>query len=167
MNPILPFHPQLMTRLPETHRLLVAGGMSVHDAVVRVTLHGSRGPAGAPRPDSDIDLGLVVDDRFLRSATDASALLSAVLAATRDSWRGSVELDLAAVFDRNGCGLGCLKIENFDFAACPSATGCLGVYKLQRGFTGTVDPVLVDCRKMQPCLTIWERKMDMDPSPHS
>ena len=119
MNPIFSFQPQLMTRLPETHRLLVAGGLSVHDAVARVTLHGSRGLAGAPRPDSDIDLGLVVDDGFLRSAADASALLDAVLAATRDSWRGSAELDLAAVFDRSGCGLGCLKCENFDFAPAP------------------------------------------------
>ncbi len=161
MNPIHSFQPQLMTRLPETHRLLLAGGLSVHEAVARVTLHGSRGLAGSPRPDSDIDLGLVVDDRFLCPAADAGALLDAVLAATRDSWRGSVELDLAAVFDRSGCGLNCLKIENFDFAACPATTGCLGVYKLQRGFTGTVDPVLVDCRKMQPCLTIWERKMVM------
>lgn len=159
MNPIHSFQPQLITRLPETHRLLLAGGLSVHEAVARVTLHGSRGLAGSPRPDSDIDLGLVVDNRFLRAAADADALLDAVLAVTRDSWRGSVELDLAAVFNRSGCGLNCLKIENFDFAACPATTGCLGVYKLQRGFTGTVDPVLVDCRKMQPCLTIWERQL--------
>lgn len=164
MNPVRPFPPQSMSRLPETHRLLMAGGLFVHEAVARVTLHGSRGPAGSPRPDSDIDLGLVVDDRFLRAATDANALLDAVLAATRDSWRGSVELDLAAVFDRSGCGLKCLKIENFDFASCPSTTGCLGVYKLQRGFSGTVDPAMVDCRKMQPCLTIWERKMEAEPS---
>ena len=167
MNPIRPFHPQLMSRLPETYRLLMAGGLSVHEAVARVTLHGSRGLAGSPRPESDIDLGLIVDDQFLLSAPDPNALLNAVLAATRDSWRGSVELDWAAVFDRSGCGLGCLKIEGFDFAACPATTGCLGVYKLQRGFTGTVDPALVDCRKMQPCLTIWERNMETRQSHNS
>ena len=160
MNPVRPFHPRFTARLPETHRLLMAGGLYVHEAVTRVTIHGSRGLAGSPRPDSDIDLGLVVDGRFLRSAADPEAMLDDVLGATRDSWRGSVELDLAAVFDRSGCGIGCLEIEGFDFAACPATTGCLGVYKLQRGFTGIVDPTLVDCRKMQPCLTIWERKME-------
>ena len=162
MNSILPFHPQLMVRLPETHRLLVAGGLSVHEAVAQVTLHGSRGLAGSPRPDSDIDLGLIVDDQFLRSAADPNALLNAVLSATRDSWRGSVELDLAAVFDRSGCGLGCLTDAAFDFANCPATTGCLGVYKLQRGFHGYVDPATVDCRKMRPCLTIWERNLDCE-----
>ena len=141
--------------------------MFVHDAVTRVTLQGSRGLAGAPRPDSDIDLGFVVDEHVLRSAADANALLDAVLTATLDSWRGSVELDLAAVFDLRECELGCLKFENFDIAAGPSATGCLGVYKLQRGFTGMVNPSMVDCRKMQPCLTIWKRNLETGTSPHS
>ena len=159
MNPIRKFHPRLETELSETHALLMAGGLAVHEAVARITLHGSRGLAGSPRPDSDIDLALVVTDSALRSAAGPEALLKDVLLTTLAAWSGPVELDLAAVYDRNGCGLGCLTNASFDFSCRPSATGCLGVYKLQRGFTGTVDPAMVDCRKMQPCLTIWERKM--------
>lgn len=151
------FHPQVRDRLPETLRLLAAGGLVLHDAVARVTVHGSRGLAGSPRPDSDVDLGLVVDTAAFQTADEPNALLNDVLTTTIDAWRGSAELDLAAVFDRRGCGLSCLAIEGFDFAACPATAGCLGVYKLQRGFSGIVDPAGIDCRKMQPCLTIWER----------
>lgn len=140
---------------PETHRLLMAGGLALHEAVVRVTLHGSRGLSGSPRPGSDIDLALVVDRTRVQLAADPEALLTDVLATTRANWSGTVELDLAAVFDRCGCGLGCLANVHFDFAACPATSGCLGVFKLQRGFSGMVDPAQVDCLKMQPSLTLW------------
>lgn len=160
MNSIRRFSPQVQARLPETQRLLAEGGLVLHEAVARVTVHGSRGLAGSPRPDSDIDLGLVVDPAVFQSADDPNALLNGVLKTTLDAWRGTAELDLAAVFDRSECGLGCLKIEGFDFATCPATVGCLGVYKLQRGFAGIVDPAGIDCRQMQPCLTIWERNRD-------
>ena len=160
MNFIRSFHPQVQARLPETHRLLMAGGLALHEAVARVTLHGSRGLSGSPRTDSDIDLALVVDDARLQSAAAPEALLRDVLETTLAAWAGPVELDLAAIFDHKGCGLGCLATEPFDFAPCLATVGCLGVFKLQRGFTGMVDPARVDCRQMQPQLTIWERATD-------
>lgn len=148
----------VLAACPSTHALLATGHLVVHDAVERVTLHGSRGPGGRPRPDSDIDLALGISDAELRRAPDAAALLRAVLSTTLDAWRGAVEVDLAAVFDREGCGLGCLIDPDFDFTTCPTTHGCLGVFKVQRGFDGYVAGEGVDCRRMQPSLVVWTRE---------
>ncbi len=147
-----------MAKCPVTFDLLARGNLVVHDAVERVTLHGSRGVGGVPRRDSDVDLALGVSTTLLQDASDAAARLRAVLATTLDAWCGPVELDLAAVFDKNGCGLGCLIDPDFDVAACPTARGCLGVYKVQRGFDGFVDGDAVDCRRLQPSLVVWTRE---------
>jgi len=53
---ITAFERELTRLLPETERLLRAANLSVHPRVTQVTLHGSRGL----RPDSDIDLSLLV-----------------------------------------------------------------------------------------------------------
>lgn len=106
MEPITTFAPQLAQSLPRTHALLCEARLTLHPAVERVTLSGSRGLDGRPRPDSDVDLTLVVARAALPSADpEREQLLRAVLETTLSSWRGTVECDLAAVFDERGCGL--------------------------------------------------------------
>jgi hypothetical protein len=156
LTPIEAFHPHLRARCPATHAVLVEGRLVLHDAVERVTLHGSRGHGGRPRTDSDVDLALRVSDSALRSAPDPAALLRAVLTTTLERWCGALELDLAAVFDRGGCGLGCLTDPAFDVAGCTS-NGSLGVFKVQRGFDGFVEAAAVDCRRLQPIVLVWAR----------
>ena len=92
--------------LPETYRLLRSAGLKVHPNVRRITLHGSRGPAGGYHDDSDIDLCLItdfIDTSFSEGELDR--LLKNVLLTTLENSICPVELDLAAAFDRNHCGL--------------------------------------------------------------
>jgi len=151
--------PGFAARLPDAHARLREGGLVVHRAVAQVVLHGSRGLAGGCRPDSDIDLSLIVD----ASPMDREALgslLAEVIATTHGAWRGSVELDLVAVFDVRGCGLGCFDVVAWGAdAVCPVGSGrdCFGAYKLQRGFGGFVENAGIEVRRMQPCLAVWRR----------
>jgi hypothetical protein len=158
MRTMITFNDRLAHELPRTHALLTDGHLVVHNAVKRVTLHGSRGLSGHPRPDSDIDLALVLDAQALAEPPNRNRLLREVLETTLNEWKRTTNLDIAAVFDRSGCGLKCLATERYGFEGCPKTKGCLGVYKIQRGFEGLVNPEEVDCSKMQPVLIIWEEE---------
>ena len=153
--------PGFAVRLPDTHARLRDGGLVVHPAVAKVVLHGSRGPKGGCRPDSDIDLSLVVaPPPMAREAL--AALLAEVLGTTLRAWRGAVGLDLVAVFDVRGCGLGCFDVVAWDRdAVCPRGSGrdCFGAFKVQRGFDGFVEDAGVEVRRMQPCVTVWARSV--------
>ena len=150
--------PGLANTFPETYRLLASSRIAVHSSVRKITLHGSRGPAGGYRDDSDIDLCLVTDIVCTKTGDEnTGSLLQEVLRITLDNSECPVELDLAAVFDRKKCGLSCFDVSNFSQLKCPkSATGCIGIYKIQKGFTGFVPPI-VSPKEMYPLLTIWER----------
>jgi hypothetical protein len=151
--------PALAARLPDAHARLRAGGLVVHPAVERVVLHGSRGLAGGYRPDSDLDLSLLVDAPAMERAALGS-LLAQVIATTQGAWRGRVELDLVAVFDVRGCGLGCFDAEAWGAdEVCPFGSGrdCFGAYKVQRGFEGFVEDAGIEVRRMQPSVTVWRR----------
>ena len=65
MLTIREFLPDLAALLPETAQLLRAANLTVDDAVRQVTLEGSRGLARRNRPDSDVDLTLIVDAALL------------------------------------------------------------------------------------------------------
>ncbi|MDF1522252.1 MAG: hypothetical protein P1P87_05465 [Trueperaceae bacterium] len=85
-------------------------------------------------------------------------LLAQAIATTRDAWRGSVELDLVAVFDARGCGLGCFDAETWgEDEVCPFGSGgdCFGAYKVQRGFDGFVENAGIEVRRMQPSVAVW------------
>lgn len=152
------FSPLLEQRLPETHALLRYGGLNLHDAVTRVTLHGSRSLRGRPRPDSDLDLSLVVEPSRLAMARDQAAFLRAVLTTTVQAWRGTIDLDLAAIFDKSDCGLRCLDHESFSPGVCVRDVDCMGLFKIQKGFDGFVPGSLLDVKKMYPLITIWRRQ---------
>jgi predicted nucleotidyltransferase len=155
---ITEYLPEFQRALPETYRLLKATNLTVHPDVRSIVLEGSRGIEGKPRPDSDIDLSLVTD---LNSASlpreDLGKLLENVLKTTLENSRCAVELDLAAVFDDNSCGLACYSVKSYADLRCKKETaGCMGVYKVQKGFNGFVPPI-VQISKLFPYLVIWKR----------
>lgn len=158
MIEITQFNPALAKHLPETHALLVETGLRVHDAVERITLHGSRGPRGEARLDSDLDLCLVVKSSSLAAAPNQDAFLRAVLNTTLQHWQSEIELDLATVFDRSPCGLRCLDQTKFSPGLCANTIDCIGLFKIQKGFDGFVSGPAVDCSKIHPLMTIWDRR---------
>ncbi|HSG87565.1 MAG TPA: hypothetical protein VLA56_00015, partial [Pseudomonadales bacterium] len=120
---------------------------------------GSRGLAGGARADSDVDLSLVVDAPPM-ARDELATLLAQVIGVTVDAWRGGVELDLVAVFDVRGCGLGCFDVVAWGAnEVCPFGSGrdCFGAYKVQRGFDGFVEHAGIEVRRMQPSVTVWRR----------
>jgi hypothetical protein len=156
-NPILVtiFEPHLAHWCPETARLLQNAAYTVHPRVTAITLHGSRGPAGGFRPDSDVDMCLIVDTTGVTERAELAALLRAVLNTTLENWQGAIEADLAAVYDRQGCGLSCFGQPAWDEVRCEiGGQDCFGLYKIQRGYDGFVEQG-VELPKMFPCLVIW------------
>jgi hypothetical protein len=103
-------------------------------------LSGSRGLGGRPRPDSDVDLSLVVAHSALpASEAEREHVLRDVLETTLSTWHGSVECDLAAVYDLRSCGLRCLEGQRDAPPTCAYNEQCrFGLYKLQKGFSGEV-----------------------------
>ena len=152
-------NPCLQSTLPETHALLLRGPLVIHDAIRSLTLHGSRGLGGHPRPDSDMDLALIVDEKRLGGDVEPESLLRDVLQTALTGWNGRVEVDLAAIYDREKCGLNCLSAVEHNFHGCARTTDCMGACKIQRGFNGYVDTRDLDCREMQPSMVIWERNI--------
>lgn len=152
------FIPGLKSTLPETYRLLASSRILVHPAVRKITVHGSRGPDGGYHYSSDIDLCLVTDIIEARPEDEKTGeLLKEVLQTSLDNSECPVELDLAAVFDIKCCGLTCFDIDNVRQLECPEATtGCMGLFKIQKGFNGYVPPI-TNVRDMYPLTTIWER----------
>lgn len=160
MRQITTFEPEFARRLPGAHALLARANLVVHPAVERIAISGSRGPRDQPRPDSDVDLSLVVGAAALPAGEpERAALLRAVLETTRDAWRGAVECDLAAVCDERGCGLACFAGDRRAAPACPAGGECrFGIYKLQRGFEGYVPWEIIRLDLLYPLLEIWRRE---------
>lgn len=133
----------------------MAANLEVHSGVISIVLHGSRGLAGYPRPDSDIDLSLLVDKP---PRLDRERELQAVLNETLNHWRGPIELDLAVIFDIQNCGLKCFEYTTWNKRVCQAGgIDCFGLYKTQKGFHGLVTDAGIQVRLMYPCLKIWER----------
>lgn len=158
MNQLLNFSPALVQRLPETCALLQSANLVVHPLVKRVVLHGSRGLAGGARPDSDIDLSLIVDLPASLGAAQLEPLLHAVFQTTFHAWRSAIEPDLAVIFETRACGLHCFTQTRWQDDLCPiGGRDCFGLYKIQKGFSGLVANAGIEVRRMIPCLEIWRR----------
>jgi hypothetical protein len=150
------FEPGFAACLPETCALILSANLTVHPDVARVILHGSRGPAGGHRPDSDIDLSLIVE---ALPAPDLERPMHAVIETTRAHWQGAIEPDLAVVFDVGNCGLKCFNLSAWNEQLCnPGGIDCFGLYKTQKGFSGLVSNVGIQVKLMYPCLKIWQRR---------
>jgi len=158
MRKISRFEPQLTSLLPQTHALLAASNLMVHDRVSHIILHGSRGPAGTYRPDSDIDLSLIVDPPAGMGQLELEDLLHDAFNVTKTHWRGNIETDLAVVFDVRNCGLNCFEHTQWDEGICQQGgMDCFGLYKMGKGFSGLVTNAGIQVKLMYPCLKIWER----------
>jgi predicted nucleotidyltransferase len=153
------FAPALEALLPQTYRLLYTARLVLHPAVERVILTGSRGIGGRPRPDSDVDLSLVVARGALPAdQLEREQMLCAVIEATLLMWQGMVECDLAAVYDQRACGLNCLAGQRDAPSACDYGERCrFGIYKMQKGFSGEVQWAVIELERMYPVLEIWRR----------
>jgi hypothetical protein len=156
MDNTVNFEPDFEATLPQTYALITSGCFVVHPAVSRITLHGSRGLGGGCRPDSDIDLSLIVD---ALQTSDINGYLQEVIFTTSSHWQGEVELDLAVIFDTRNCRLACFEQRKWDDEICLiGGMDCFGLYKIHKGFTGLVRNAGIQVPLMYPCLKIWQRQ---------
>jgi len=104
----LDFDSRFTGELPETRGIIAAGGW---------------------QPDSDVDLCLIL----ARGFEPSSELCREILSQTLKLWRGGVEIDLAVVFDKVGCGLECFEVQSFKSTRCDGdGIACLGLYKSKK-----------------------------------
>lgn len=152
------FSPVLAQCLPATYALLQHANLVVHPSVARIVVHGSRGLANCARPDSDMDLSLLVDLSAPPELAELEPFLHTVFVTTFNAWRSEVQLDLAVVFETRACGLRCFTQTNWrdDFCLI-GGLDCFGLYKLQKGFSGLVTHAGIQVKRMYPCLEIWRR----------
>jgi predicted nucleotidyltransferase len=152
------YKPELKDKLPETYAILKASRIKVNPRVKKITLHGSRGLSGKYITNSDLDLCLITDiDIRLIPEEHWDILLRRVLQTTLKNSVCSVELDIAVIFDHNGCGLRCFSVPEYKDLQCRFETeGCMGVYKLQKGWKGILPPI-TRVAKMYPYITVWEK----------
>jgi hypothetical protein len=138
--------------------LLETSNLTLHPAVSRVVLHGSRGPAGGYRPDSDIDLSLIVDIDSGIPFSQLQSMLREVAQITLSNWKSHVHPDLAIVFDVRKCRLACFEQNAWNDGLCGiGGVDCFGLFKTQKGFDGFVTTAGVHVNRMHPRLKIWSR----------
>jgi hypothetical protein len=158
MAKIVEFEPKLTSLIPKTAALLETSNLTLHPAVSRVILHGSRGLAGGYRSDSDIDLSLIVDIDSGTPFSQLQSMLREVVQVTLSSWKSDIEPDLAIVFDVRKCGLACFEQNAWNDRVCGvGGVDCFGLFKTQKGFDGFVTNAGVQVNRMYPCLKIWSR----------
>ena len=158
------FGGDLQALLADTYNLLASANLTVHPSVYRITLHGSRGLARNFRPDSDIDLSLLVRVAPRTNRAELAMLLHEVLSTTLRNWQSSVKPDLAAIFDIKNCGLRCFELTSYQPDFCSlGRINCCGIYKVQGDMEGFVSNIEVDVAKMYPCLTVWENPSGDEP----
>lgn len=143
--------------LPETAALLNRTRWNIHPGVLCVVLGGSRGLRGGFRPDSDIDLSLIIDPAALPPAEpEREAFLRTVIETALNSWQSPVELDTAAVFG-SAEALELFARQEYDEALVARCAPEVMLYKVQKGFNGYVPNHVLDYRKIYPLVTIWKR----------
>lgn len=150
---------ELKLGAPVTDEILRNANLTIHPAVYRVVLSGSRGPKGGFRPDSDIDLSLLIDAEMLSQAGNKDDFLRNILETTLCAWESGIALDTVAVFDQRNCGLNCFQAQAYHDGLCGKmADDCPGLYKIQKGFSGFVPPIGVQIKKVFPFMTIWQKE---------
>lgn len=149
------FSPLLAELLPATCILLRSANLIVHPLVSQIVLHGSRGLAGGYRPNSDVDLSLVVEVPKDRRTT---SLFHEITNITLENWQAPIEVDLAVIYDLKVCGLNCFEQTTWNQGLCQlGGVDCFGLFKIQKGFQGFVTNAGIQVKLMYPCLKIWQR----------
>jgi len=156
------FAPTFIAHCSETYQILQSGHLVLHPAVTQVTLHGSRGLAGNPRPDSDIDLSLLILSTEPPEINyDFEKLCIEVLQVTLSQWKSEIELDLAVIFPLHACNFACFQVNDYDRALCSlEGVDCFGIYKIQKGFSGFVLNAGIQVEKMYPLITVWKKNRE-------
>ncbi|MBL8094849.1 MAG: nucleotidyltransferase domain-containing protein [Anaerolineales bacterium] len=150
------FEPELALTLPATYALLADANLTLHPRVTQVVLHGSRGLSQTYRPDSDIDLTLIVSQPAQQSPDVLETQMRDVFTVTQANWLGAVEADLAVVFETRACGLVCFGARQWHEQSCTlGGVDCFGLFKAQRGFDGLVWNAGVQVQRMVPSLIVW------------
>jgi len=159
MSAITQFKDDFAAQFPDVRDILAKANLVVDARVYKIVLHGSRGPAGGSRPDSDLDLTFIVDDSGLdRDEFEHCACLRHALELTLRNWQGSVRPDLSAIFDLHGCGMPCLADPGIDVDKCPRrGIDCFGVFRCQKRCDGYLQHAGTQVKRMRPCVTVWER----------
>ena len=156
---ITQFAPTFIAQCSDTYQILQSGHLVLHPAVTQVTLHGSRGLAGKFRPDSDIDLSLLISAVEPPEINqDLEELCIEVLQVTLSQWKSEIELDLAVIFPLHACNFACFQVNEYDPAQCSlGGVDCFGIYKIQKGFSGFVLNAGIQVEKMYLLITIWKK----------
>jgi len=152
MNHITEFQNLKENNLTETENLLKENNLVIHDSVSKIVLMGSRGLQGGYRPDSDVDLGLILHN----SHEPHEELCKEILELSLLNWTDEIELDTALVFDKMNCGLLCYQRQEYDPNICSHGKDCIGLFKIQKGFSGFVPEIGLEVKHIYPMLTIWE-----------
>lgn len=154
MTPISEFTNLQENNLIETKEILQNSNLVIHDAISQIAIMGTRGLQGAFRPDSDIDLGLILH----HSCDPTEALCRETIDISLSNWNGDIELDIAIVFDKMNCDLLCYQQKNYKPNLCSYGKDCIGLYKLQKGFSGFVPEIGLEVKNIYPILIIWENE---------
>lgn len=158
----IPINNELKILLPEAYEILRSSQLTVHPFVYKVVLTGSRGLAGNYKEHSDIDLSLMAEIDQLRNSENEEIILNEILNTTILTWKSSVELDTAVIFDISNCKLNCFDTKYFEHRSCKeNGIDCFGIYKTQKGFKGYVPKIGVDMQKVYPMITVWEREKNI------
>jgi hypothetical protein len=152
MNHIKEFKNLKKNNLLETEILLKENNLVVHNAISKIILMGSRGLQGGYQPDSDVDLGLILHKGYEPN----EQLCNEALELTLSYWIGDIELDTAIVFDKLNCGLLCYQRQDYSSEICSHGKDCIGLYKIQKGFSGFVPEIGLEVKYIFPMLIIWE-----------
>lgn len=143
--------------LTETEKILKDGNLVVDESISKIALMGSRGLLGGFRTDSDIDLGLILHPEFEPNEDTCRKANELTLS----KWTGHIELDTAIVFDKMGCGLPCYEKQNYDPGLCNHGKDCIGLFKIQKGFSGFVPDIGLEVKNIYPVLIIWDEREDL------
>ena len=153
MNHIIEFEHLSENNLRETEKILKNSNLMIHDCITKIALMGSRGLKGGYRPDSDIDIGLILHSRFRPPSEE---LCREAIELSLSHWTSDIELDTALVFDKMNCGLVCYQRQIYDPTLCLHGKDCIGLYKIQKGFSGFVPEIGLEVKNVYPILIIWE-----------
>jgi len=141
---------------PDLCEQLKRGPLAVHEGVAKITLHGSRGPAGGFKEDSDLDLCLLVDVVQYPDVRHDEELLKEILYTTLATWREKVKLDVRIIFDTRKCGLKCFNEREYKPGICNSGLDCFGIYEIEDGQPVYVFNSGMNVKSIYPCIIIWK-----------
>ena len=138
--------------LSETEKILKESNLVVDNSISKIALMGSRGLLGGFCADSDIDIGLLLNPEIVPNED----ICRKINELTLSKWAGEIELDTAIVFDKMNCRLPCYDKQEFDPGLCIHGKDCIGLFKIQKGFSGFVPNIGLEVKNIYPILIIWD-----------